>query len=469
MANYVQVEKVTAVTANGPKTLYNIEVIDKETGQTVEKKTTASMEEAQAAYLASHLEQLGTAGDAAAAAAADDDGDGYPDSLKPVLDAAKVAADAADPAGNETGIPADDPVSFQPGTSAPPPDPGSLSTTSVMAKQARDLCGMASTRKKEFLRLTEDQRIEQKISGVFGNKRVQAMAARENAPSDVVVGRGIDNNAFIIIGNDRPGKLHEGYGGKGHTQSDCIDLVAGLGGPCVKEVEKRETKTLDGKEVLVDLKTTINPNFFLDAARIYISQKTDIDKNFGLGEFGPSSKEQDQEKDPKRIGKYGAKSAIAAKADNIRIIGRESIQIVTGTDKKNSVGGSVLGKSGIELVAMNKYEELQPMVLGDNLIELLEKIVDKVDKLSKVNNGTMKYQMKLNQALQHHTHASPFFGIQTLPSAACLAAGVQCDLEMVMNSEISTVKNLTNLVGLKMNYLVDSGEKFINSRLNKCN
>ena len=36
-------------------------------------------------------------------------------------------------------------------------------------------------------------------------------------------------------------------------------------------------------------------------------------------------------------------------------------------------------------------------------------------------------------------------------------------------SEMSTVKNATNLVGLKMNYLVDSGEKFINSRLNKCN
>ena len=44
--------------------------------------------------------------------------------------------------------------------------------------------------------------------------------------------------------------------------------------------------------------------------------------------------EQDN-KDDKEIGKYGAKSAIAVKADNVRVIGRESIRLVTGTDAQN--------------------------------------------------------------------------------------------------------------------------------------
>ena len=37
-------------------------------------------------------------------------------------------------------------------------------------------------------------------------------------------------------------------------------------------------------------KIKTNPNFFLDAARIYISQKTDVDKNFRIGEFGAAEK-----------------------------------------------------------------------------------------------------------------------------------------------------------------------------------
>ena len=63
--------------------------------------------------------------------------------------------------------------------------------------------------------------------------------------------------------------------------------------------------------------------------------------------------------------------AIAVKADNIRVIGRESLRLVTGTDAKNSQGGDIGGKSGVEIVAMNNLETLQPMVLGDKLRQLL--------------------------------------------------------------------------------------------------
>ena len=336
---------------------------------------------------------------------------------------------------------------------------------SIFEKKARDLNGLPEEKKKQFENLNEKQRGSKNISGVFGSKRVQARVKRENTPSELVVARGPDNNAFIVIGNDRASKPHTGYGGKGHTQCDSVDIVAGLGGHGPKEVEKVDTEA--GDTVESEVKT--NPNFFLDSARIYVSQKIDVDKNFGIGEFGPSENDKKDNKDDNEIGKYGAKSAVVAKADNIRIIGRESIRIVTGTDKFNSQGGEVLGKSGVEIVAMNNTDALQPMVLGDNLIELLDTIVGQLEGLANINNSARKYQMKMNQALQQHVHLSPFFALPTTQSPQAAAGGIQCDIETLTKTELSDLKQSTNLQGIRHNYLAPSGEKYIGSRLNKVN
>jgi len=341
----------------------------------------------------------------------------------------------------------------------------SMFDLSIFEKPARDLSGASEEKKKQFEELTEEQRGEKKISGVFGDKRVQAMAKRETTPSELVVARGVDNNAFITVGNDRSNKPHTGYGGKGHTQCDAVDIVAGLGGYSPKEVEKVNTE--NGDKIESEIKT--NPNFMLDSARIYISQKTDVDKNFGLGEFGLAEEDNEDDSGDKGIGKYGAKSAVVAKADNIRLIGRESIRIVTGTDKFNSQGGEVLGKSGIEIVAMNDTKTLQPMVLGANLIELLDKILGQVENLAEINNAARKYQMKMNQAVQQHVHLSPFFAIPTTQSPQAAAGGIMCDIEYLTKSELSDLKQATNLQGLRHNYLTESGKKFINSKLNKVN
>lgn len=108
-------------------------------------------------------------------------------------------------------------------------------------------------------------------------------------------------------------------GGKGHTQAGSIDFVVG----------RMASKPKDG--VYVD------SNFEIDAARIYLSQKTDVDKNFNLpnGSSGPAE----------------AKSTVSLKADGIRIIGREGIKFVVGTDARNSQGGVVDTTFGIELLA----------------------------------------------------------------------------------------------------------------------
>ena len=322
----------------------------------------------------------------------------------------------------------------------------SLMAHSKLVKKARDLSGMSEKKRKAYEQMSEEMKAKKKISGVFGTRRVQAKCRREMVPSEVEVGCGHDNNAFIIIGNDRVSKPHTGYGGKGHTQCDSIDLCVGLAGH---------------KPI------STNPNFYLDAARVYISQKTDVDKNFGIGEFGNQSRTDD--KDDDNIGKYGAKSAVALKADNIRLIGRESIRIVAGTDQKNAQGGDVLSKSGVELIANNDVSNLQPLVLGNNLQMALTIILDNLEALAKITHGYIKYQMKYNQAVSKHTHHSPFFARPTLPSETVIAGNVQCDIETASKTELSILKHITNIQGIKHNFLIPSGDSFINSRLNKAN
>ena len=359
----------------------------------------------------------------------------------------------------------------KPDTSSTPLVPTISFSSGRLQKKARDLSGLPEEKRKRFEALTEKQRAAQGISGVFGSKRVQARIDREDLPSEKVVARGPDNNAVIVIGNDRVSKPHTGYGGKGHTQCDAIDICAGMASYTAREVVS--TTTEDGAKVESKIKT--NPNFFLDAARIYISQKTDVDKNFRIGEFGAAEKNIKDNKDDDNIGKYGAKSAVAIKADNVRLISRESMRLVTGTDKFNSQNGEVSGKHGIEIIAMNDTTNLQPLVLGENLRELLEKLIENVKNLATYVHASSDYQMKLNQEIAKHTHISPFNARPTEQSRTLRAAGQISDMEKITKTDLSVMKILSNSVGTLVNYLSPTGKKengdkaYILSDLNKCN
>ena len=77
-------------------------------------------------------------------------------------------------------------------------------------------------------------------------------------------------NSFIVLGLDRPHNILSGYGGTRSTHSAAIDIVAG-------RVGFRATKR-DGKGEL----NYVDPNFQLDAARVYVSQKSNVDQEFQL-------------------------------------------------------------------------------------------------------------------------------------------------------------------------------------------
>ena len=251
------------------------------------------------------------------------------------------------------------------------------------------------------------------------------------------------HNAAIVLGRDRPGSRLSGYGGSGDTHCASIDAVAG-------RMANNARSVTDAGETL-----STDPNFKLDAARLYISQKTDIDTNFGLADG--------------LVGNSTAKSAIGIKADGIRIIAREGIKLVTKTDLNNSQGGAVDSISGIDIIAGNDDELLQPIPLGNNLEEALVRLTDHVDKLNGIVDGFLMHQMKYNTALAMHFHHSPFFGAPTSPSPPAMSSGIQNIIDLLADTKRSLMTHRANLIMFKMTYFSVAGGKYINSRYNNVN
>jgi hypothetical protein len=160
-----------------------------------------------------------------------------------------------------------------------------------------------------------------------------------------------ESNAAIIIGRDRPGSKASGLGAVGRWSNAArIDLIAGVSGVTAKETDA------DGNPIATD------PNTKLDSSRIYMTQQAeniDSDEYFGIVEG--------------KVGFVKNEPAIAIKSDSIRIIGRQGVKIVTGTDKYSAGSGWWIGNQvrGIDLIAGNDDRDLQPLVKGEDLKKAL--------------------------------------------------------------------------------------------------
>jgi len=226
--------------------------------------------------------------------------------------------------------------------------------------------------------------------GLWNTKLAEGLPIYRKAPGEQVIAQG-DNNTWIVIGRDRPGNMKTGYGGDGNTHCGMISLVAGRLGQNATDLF---TKGVDkGKQIYAD------PNQRTDAAFIYISQKTDIDKNLALVAG--------------RVGTPTAQSAIAIKADNLRMVARGGIKLVTGTDEKYSTDSSLKkggqdcdanDEYGIDLIGGNNDSDIQAMVKGQNLIDCLKDISKYIAKLNGALTGFIQYQLEFNMASLFHFH-----------------------------------------------------------------
>lgn len=242
------------------------------------------------------------------------------------------------------------------------------------------------------------------------------------------------NNTYIVLGRDRPSHLGSGYGGKGHTNAGSIDLVVGR----------------EGKE-----EEYVNNDFETDAARIHISQKTDIDENFSIvdGASGPAIES----------------SAVGIKADYVRLVGRKGIKIVTNTDDKDSFGFPVDTQNGIELIANNDESDLQPIPLGDNLEGAILQLHGLVKDLSGIVGAFAEQQHKYDIILSTHVHNAPFFGIPVLPSPTCVTQGNICQTRIATDVIAALAKFTVNLKNYEETYLGSNPLFPIKSSNNKVN
>lgn len=276
----------------------------------------------------------------------------------------------------------------------------------------------------------------------------------KNAPNEKIISK---NGAFVVLGTDRPDSQASGYGALGSSRAATIDLVVG-----------RMSSARGGEGP--SRGTYVDNSFAADAARVYISQQTDIDKNFGIADG--------------YVGNSTARSAIGMKADGIRLFGREGIKIVTGKGNNwtgfgnkgetNSLGGKISQPApGIDLIAGNNteprklaggeiVETLQPVAMGLNTVDAFRELQEVISEFMGIMQNFILIQSNVNKVT-----GTAFASSGTNPAHAAAAGIIATATSVGIPTLVSNPMHhsRTNLVlEFEMNYLYPFSYKYICSR-----
>jgi hypothetical protein len=294
---------------------------------------------------------------------------------------------------------------------------------------------------------------QSQVTGLGCGKLTEPLPKYIKAPCEYVVG-GADghNGSYIVLGRDRPGGTHPaemGYGPKGHTGTAMLDLVVGRNSAAFPGGAKLENE--EGEALAV------NPHFVNDAARIYISQKSDVDDYFGL--------------DPGTVGNKTGKSCVAMKADGVRLIAREGIKLVTATGQFNSRGHSNNGKAGVDLIYGNESVGgdygLEPLVKGTRLVTALNEMMDMIGTLSGMTTDLCLALLQLGGDYAAHQHIGNFGG--PTPGTTNISAGIKLILDNVNVVSNKCVNFQVNHAMWKTNNTNPFGGNFICSKWHNAN
>ena len=238
------------------------------------------------------------------------------------------------------------------------------------------------------------------------------------------------NNTYIVLGRDKPGGEMSGCGGRGDTQCGMIDIVSGrISSTIWRQLEKNSSKPIDRN-------TVVDNNFFADAARVYITQKAiNIDEYLGFKNEKGSA--------PSDL------SAIVIKSDCTRVVGRESVRIYAGGARADGFGsggelradGTEIDNPRIELIVGNQGEEdMQPAVLGENLISYLK-------QNNEINRKKLKILQSLIKQVTINTAALvPLtFGAMSTVAGANVAENIQNIRSMLTGLYNETINDIDHL------------------------
>jgi hypothetical protein len=299
-----------------------------------------------------------------------------------------------------------------------------------------------------------------------------------------------DNNASIFFGRERGNDAGFNFGPNSEKRNlksrysdqmgaGCLDLVAGRMAPFPLDKVNDHGPLFAGPMFnthrptdLVNLQLSggIHPGMCMDAARIYISQMTTLDYNFNL-----RGTERATDRATGKAELYPC-SGIILKADKVRMHARQDIKIVTGGtwETVNSQGNRITQNNGIHLIAENgrnkdnKLIPQQPIVLGDNLVLAMTKLVDLISTLGGIVDNFAADQILFNQILANHYHILPEM-LPTMPSIEGSLQGFLTTLGQIANTRIAVYMDDLNKGLYATKYLSPLGSNYINSRHNTVN
>jgi hypothetical protein len=253
--------------------------------------------------------------------------------------------------------------------------------------------------------LSEDQQAQEN-SGIDGAPLNQKLPVLNYPDQSEVIGNG---SAHIEIGvdriNDREGfKNGSGNGMVGQMGSSCVRITAGLA-----SVDQCRGRLPD---------VPVNPSSFRDAAMCYISQNANVDDEFKLEGINVRNR-----------------SCVVTKADEIRVIARSTLKLITSDEPLNSKGRPLRSVGSIQFIAGNvpvidsdgrpsklpgertnvrpgklpagqevTFNVLQPVPRGELLVAALDEIVDHIARLSDTMYNMWEVQSRFNAVLKDHTH-----------------------------------------------------------------
>lgn len=251
-----------------------------------------------------------------------------------------------------------------------------------------------------------------------------------------------NNGSQIVLGKDRKLSPFSGYGVvPNKVDVNSIELVVGRGSQ-VGEDDR-------AGDILVN---TLHTD---DAAKIYISEKSDPDDYFKF-----------------RVGKTGksiAQSSIVLHADTIRIGAREKIKLITATSPDGKLSNnSIAEMHGIELIA-GGGKATQSMVLGDNLVAYL---TDLNSCMTELNGHVTNLTNTVNGLITDyatHVHPVASIGAPSGPSPTAAAKGFSsaAEIMLLLLDLSSTDRAMKELEKDKI--LNPFSEEYILSKYNRCN
>jgi len=203
------------------------------------------------------------------------------------------------------------------------------------------------------------------------------------------------SGARIVLTKDNYGHRGTGLGGMGGTMCEAIDIVAGSL-TCEKKLHNGQTES--------------RANFATDGARIYLTERGDIQNYFALGPGGSETSISSM-----------LKSGIGIKADHTLIIGRERARILVGTsaveggERTANMNENPTGRIDIGQASAGEGA-FQPAVMGNALIEYLQKINDRITSVAEYAQGIEDRLLAMRVDFASHFHSGAGLGyIQTFP------------------------------------------------------